>query len=980
MQTKSTISFIFLYLLFGLSTVLAQTGTIRGKVTDGTTGDVLLGATVRLMQAEQVKGGAYSDIEGAFTAKVPAGTYQVLTSYISYLTDTAEVTVEAGQVATLSVLLYEESNVREDLAVNITAKRSQASEVAFLAQKQNAINSIDGVTFDLVQRTGDANAAAAVQRVVGVTIEDGKYVYVRGLGDRYSKTMLNGAEIPGLDPNRNTVQMDIFPSNLLDQIIVYKNFTPNLPGSFTGGLVDVRTKDFPDRLTIRASASIGYNDQASLNEDFIADQSLSGDRLALGNEVRDMPAYIANELEGTLPRLTAITSAGLIANVGPALDSASRSFQTGFLPTQRQAGLENQYRFSIGNQHQLFGKPFGYIASLSYRQSFSYYDEVERNLWRLRSASSTILDAINELEGRRGEENVLWGGLLKLSYKPSPNHKFSVNYMRNQNGTSYGESISGTLNNESGYSGPFFTSNTGYLERSISVLQGQGDHAFGAKLRADWIVSASRATQYEPDIRFFAYEFTVNDQGDSTFGIINNNGYERPLRFYRDLREDNLDVRLNLSYDIPGIATQEKGAIRVGGSYTTKERSFNETRFEIFDVGADDQPFRGDVDAYVADSNLMRVVLDEEGDLVRSEFFQGLYYQDQTQPTNVFDAEQSIIAAYAMAELPLGDRLKLITGLRYEGTEMLIMPEDTTLLGEFARNDSTATPGELVLDDLLPAVNFVYRVSPDMSIRAGYTRTLARPTIVEFSPFQRLPYIGSAVYEGNPGLERTLIDNVDLRWEWFFSLSELVSVSAFYKNFQNPIEVALDSNANTNNIRFAYVNRESAFTAGLEIELRKHFGFIAPGLEKLQFSGNASFNYSRSQLTDFEILAIRAVDPDRDAQRPLFGQSPYVFNGELAYIDKEDLGLQVSLSYNVFGPRISFVGIAGAPDVYEQPRPAMNFSISKDIGKYLALRIRLRNLLNPEYRFIQDLRGDEYVFTNTRMGRTYSVALSFKLN
>ncbi len=959
-----------------------RAGTARGKIVDGNTGEVLLGATVRFIQSGTVKGGAYSDIEGAYSVSLPEGRYQVVVSYISYVNDTVSVDVPSGAVAFSDHLLNEEDAMIE--GVEIVAKRSQASEVTLFNIKRTSFNTIDGVTLDQSRRLGDANAAAAIQRVVGVTIEGGKYVYVRGLGDRYSKTMLNGAELPGLDPNKNTVQLDIFPSNLIDNILVYKNFTPNLPGSFSGGLVDVRTKDFPDRLTVRASASVGVNSQATFTDDFIADTRYEGDRLGLGNSIRDIPDYINNRLNGTLPRLEAFTTINEISSKGPLLDTASRTFQTGFLPVNRNSGYENSYQLSVGNQLSLFGRPLGFIIGGTYSQSFDYYDQVENNLWRLRSQGSTNLDAANRFKGARGQENILWGGLAKISYKPFSRHKFSLNLMRNQNGTSFGETFSGELNNESGYRGSFATNRSGYIERSITIIQGQGEHAFSESFSADWIVSSADARQYEPDMRFFAYEFDAqpNAMGgsDTTFAIINNNGYERPLRFYRDLDEQNFDSRLNFRLKIPGIATDNKGAIRFGGAYTTKERSFRETRFEIFDTGSDDRKFAGEVGDYLADDNFISVKLDENGKLIRDELFQGLYYQDQTQPTNVFDATQTITAAYAMVEMPLGPRFNFVGGLRAETTEMQITPKDSMLLQFLDDGDSTTATGQINLTDLLPAASVIYRVNENTNFRAGYSRTLARPTIVELSPFQRLPYIGGPVYEGNPNLERTLISNFDFRWEWFPALDELLSVSAFYKAFQNPIEIAQDSNANTNNIRFKYVNRESAFIGGIEIEFQKNFGFVSPQLSKLKLSTNASFNYSEARLTGAEIRAISSVDSTRGESRPLFGQSPYVFNAELAYVDRDDLGLQVSLGANVFGPRLSFVGVAGSPDIYEQPRPSLNFSVSKTIGQYLSLRVRANNLLNPEYKFTQDLRGSEFVFTNTRMGRTYSMSLTFRID
>ncbi|RMG71222.1 MAG: TonB-dependent receptor, partial [Bacteroidetes bacterium] len=332
------------------SSLLAQNGTLRGKVLSGSTGEPLMGATLRVLQGNQMRGGAYTDLEGAFNASVAPGTYTLIVSYISFTDDTlTDVTVEAGQVVYNEITLIEEQATREDLAVEIIAKRGQASEVALFNIKRTSVNTLDGVSLDQIRRTGDATAAAAMARVVGVTVEGGKYVYVRGLGDRYSKTLLNGAELPGLDPNRNTVQMDLFPSNLIDNILVFKNFTPNLPGSFTGGLVDVRTKDFPDRFTLRLATSLGFNTQASLNDNFLADTRYEGDGLGLGNDIRDMPDYIADQLNGTLPRLRAFTTVNEVRSKGPVLDTASRLFQTPFLPVRRRSGLNQNYEVSIGN-------------------------------------------------------------------------------------------------------------------------------------------------------------------------------------------------------------------------------------------------------------------------------------------------------------------------------------------------------------------------------------------------------------------------------------------------------------------------------------------------------------------------------------------------------------------------------------------------------------------------------------------------------
>lgn len=971
MKKIFTLFAVLTFLILGNTVIAQSTGTARGKVVDGATGESLLGATIRFLDQGAVKGGAYSDIEGAYSLSLPAGVYRVIVSYISYDNDTIEVSVESGAVVFTDHLLTEETAMIA--GVDIIGKRSQASEVTLYNIKRTSVNTVDGVTLDQVRRTGDANVAAAMTRIVGVTVEDGKYVSVRGLGDRYSKTMLNGAELPGLDPNRNSVQMDMFPSNLIDGILVYKNFTPNLPGSFSGGLVDVRTKDFPNSLSLRVSSSLGFNTQASLNENFIADPVTTGDILGFADASRNIPSYITEDLGGTLPRRP-VTLAQLESR-GPLLDQASKSFQTRMAPTQRTSGLNQSYDISVGNQHSLGGRPIGYIASLTFRRNYSFFENGVRNQYSLPDPSSTILDSQSELNGGRGEDETVWGGLIKLSYKPWDSHKFSINYMRNQSGSSFGEFFEGRYI-VSGGDLNLQTRTAGYIERALQVTQLQGDHAFGA-LTADWIFSYSDATQNEPDLRFFANEYQLNQLSDGrvdTTYIIDDAAYDRPLRFFRELNEQDIDAKLNFTLEIPSIGTDKKSNIRFGGAYTTKARSFTETRYEVF-PGRDAAGYNGSEDEYFAEDNFGYTINYRDDGRFES-YEEKLFYQDVTLRQNRFDAEQLIYAAYLMTESSIGERFKLVLGARFEGTEMNVFPEDSTLFDPIIAEDSTATPGELSLKDLLPAANMIYAISEEMNLRFGYSRTLARPNIMEFSQFERLPFIGGPIYEGNPNLTRTLITNLDLRWEWFFSLTEMVSLSTFYKYFENPIELTQDFS--TQNLRFTYVNRESAIVAGAEVEFKKNLAFLGDGFEKFQIGANASFIYSETPLTEEEILNIKQIDPTRSETRPLFGQSPYVFNTELAYIDREEKGLTVSANFNVFGPRLFAVGGA-APDIYEQPRPSLNVSASKDLGKGFSVRLRANNLLNPEYKFTQTFKEEEYFFRNNRVGRTFSLGLTYQI-
>lgn len=981
---------------------------IRGKVTDGESGEVLLGATVRMLQEGQMKGGAYTDLEGSYSINAPApGDYKLIISYVSYINDTLDVTAVADQVVFNETLLFQTMQVREDLQVTIVAKRSQASEVTLYNTKRNSINAIDGITLDLVKRTGDPDVAAAMQRVPGVTVEGGKYIYVRGLGDRYSKTTLNGAQIPGLDPNRNTVQMDIFPSNLIDNILVYKNFTPDLPGDFSGGLVDVRTKDFPDKFLFNASASWGVNTQANFQDNFLTYETGDTDWLGFDDGTRELPGII-DEFTGfdlgtvspgfddnspglplkseMLQLILGLGSAdegeaAAIQNTVDRYDAAARAFRTAmFLRTEERATLNQSYQISVGNQFRLFRKPLGFILGLSYRNSYNHYDGGITNRYSNTSNAlsnpPTITPTLNLEQGgsdAASGQNVLWGGLLKVSYKPSANHKFGVNLMQNQNGESVTRLLNGPRPKDS-FSWIFTNQVLGYTERSLRSIQVQGDHRFG-KLKADWIYSNTRSQQDEPDLRFLAFHEDVEDDGSSVFDI-DIAAYTRPARFYRELDETNEDLKVN--FELPLKQWQGlEGKIKFGGAYTTKDREFTEVLYEYFlnrSLVRRDFGLTGDLSAIFQDSVLR---YDAVPLFPGSSFFTedaGHVLQDNSNEENQYTGDQSVLGVYAMIELPLSEKLRFVGGIRYEDTDSETISQDTTL-----------EIGILDNQDWLPSANLIYALRENMNLRLGYSRTLARPTFREFAPFASFDFIGDFILNGNPGLDRTLIDNYDVRFEWFPDFNEIISISAFYKDFTNPIEkVILPTGGSDIQLQFRNVPKAEAL--GLEFEFKKNLGFLGEFFQNFQVGGNVSLIRSRVDRDSAEFIRVESGFTDPEERRQLFGQSPYAINAELAYIDRVK-GWEGSLSINVFGERISAVG-GNFPDVKEQPRPLLNFSLAKQFGRF-KVRLRANNLLNPKFEQTQLYEqtlldgtkiSDEYIYQSYRVGSSFSVGVSYSLD
>lgn len=932
------------------STLLAQFGTIQGTVTEMETGEKLVGATVRVLLDSTMKSGAYTDDEGNFKVErlVPA-TYDLVISYVGYDPVTIQgVQVVAGQVAVRDLKLgVDLEDDGEKNKVEITSRVTKTSETSVLTIQRKSANVMDGISFDQVRRAGDSNAGAAIRRVTGVTVEGGKYVYVRGLGDRYTKALLNGGEVPSLDPDRNSVQMDMFPANLIDNIVVYKTFTPDLPGSFSGGLIDISTKDFPEAFTFQYTGSVGYNTQSSLRSDFLSYQTGRMDWLGMDDGTRGVPAEVTNGIPGT----TATNEAQ-----AQQLDAATKSFQTGMAPSRAQSGLDYSHAFSLGNQGKLLGRPLGYIASVSYSNSYEYYDNGVTGRYRLTDLVNNVNNLNREIMVRdqSGQRNVLWGGLFNLSYMPAPKQKIAINYLRNQSGTSGARTQEGVLARDD--QGLYYQTNrVDYTQRSMDAIQLKGDHVLdGANgLHIDYIGSVTFSSQNEPDLRFFTYDYTIQN-GDTLFDI-QPNLYDPPSRYFREMREYNLDAKLNVELPI-ALSETKTLKVKVGGAMTTKNREFSENRYE-YDYNSNNVTFTGDAEAFFAEENL---------GLMNNEppFTYGIFIKDASETRNQYSAEQSIAAGYGMVDLPLTQKLKFIGGARYELTDIYVVSKDQSL-----------KPGLLTQGDILPSANLTYTANEFLKFRTNWSRTLARPVFRELAPFNSFDFVGDFVLIGNPYLQRTLIDNFDLRAEWYPTPSEIISVSGFYKHFQNPIERVINTGS-AGATEQTFRNVDEATVVGVELEIKKKLSFLPGQLKHLRIGANGSLIRSVLAVDAQELILNQALNPDAPTTRPMFGQSPYSVNGELAYLN-DTTGWAGSVNFNVFGPRIAAVVVGGGPNVYEKARPSLDVTVSKMLFDRLTLRLRARNLLNPEYKLVQEFKGNENVFQSYTVGRSFTLGISY---
>ena len=944
-----------------------ETGAIEGVVVDGETGKTLPGANVVVVGEQK---GASTGVDGGYRIDgLAPGAYDLKCSFVSYQPKTITgVEVAAGETATLDVTLNAQTQEREEVVV--TAKVARNSEAGLLQERQGAAAVSNAISAEKMSQTGSGDVADAMSQVTGATVTGGKYVNVRGLGGRYGLSQLNGANLPSADPDRNSVQLDLFPTELLSSIAVTKTFTPDKPGNFSGGSVDIRTSNFPTELKGKVSTSAGYNSQSSLNESFLTGPSGGTDFLGFDDGLRSIPSVLSSP-SVQIPQET-------VARTDPALarelHTASQAFNNTIIPIERQSGLNNEYSFSLGNEASLFGRSLGFVASGNYSRKYDAYVGGQTAQFQASDPSNDSLVTNYRFDDTRGVDEARWGLQGNLSYAVHPNHQLSATALRTQSGEQLGRRLAGPFpKNSPASTVSFETFVLGYTERSAGSYQLQGEHFFEnlLGLRADWNASYSRTTQEEPDLRYFFNQFRDAERNGTTERVRNINlgssNATPPTRLFRDLVEDNREAGLNLELPVElGLASPV--TFKTGGSYLSKDRTFRERKFD-YDI---ESGLFTDVTLGTGSTDALREAL---GRFFGNEFlgvtdttaggrFQfGNVLTEGTLQRNNYDGTTEVAAAYGMAEVPILSNLRLIAGARFEQTDI-----------EVVSRDSTVAPGRLQTGDLLPSVNLVYGVTEKMNVRLAAARTLARPTFREIAPFQSFSFAGGSVISGNPDLNRTLINNYDVRWEWFTNPGEVLAVSGFYKYFQEPIERVLISD--NDQITFQNVPRAQVF--GAEFEVRQRMGWLAEPLENLTAAANLTLIESRVDVPQRELDVAQAGGFDISDTRPFQEQSPYVLNLNLAY-DIPRSGTSANVSFNRFGKRLVEVSFGGTPNIYEFGRNDLRFSVNQRLFAGIEAKLSVDNVLNDSFVEGQEYNGTLFKTYEYDLGRTYKLTVSYNL-
>lgn len=1020
---KRTLLVVFTCIFF-YGVAISQ-GTVRGKITDEN-GEAMIGATVVLKSNNSI--GTVADLDGNFSLTLPDTAEQtLLISVLGYQKIEEQVKAKKGEVAFRNFSM--KPTATEIAEVVISAKAIHATETYMENVKRKSATTLDYISSETMKKTGDANVVAAIARVPGVSTNGG-FITVRGIGDRYVKTGINGCRIPTLDPFTNNIKLDLLPTNLIDNVLLTKTASPDIPGDWAGAYISVETKDYPDKLSVNAEFTTEYNTQSTFRKVLSSEHSKT-DWLGVDNGFREhnhnsfvSPIASPNQYQEfvglgmgdfyrslgvTSPWISGTTAGDDLFKLGlvelgllpKALFNDAAAFQTAKLnylngnyrsdafkalngeaaksgqsfannwQTQKRFALPNfGFSFTIGNQTKLFKQPFGFLVGVRYSSNtlFDPNSVASRvDAYRDSTGGARVV-LLSESHQQFSRETYAWSALLNLAYKFNSNNTITLLFMPNfigvNNVRDAVDSAGGEYNT--------FTKSQFYEHRRQLIYQLKTEHFIpGPDLKIELNASYTMGKSNAPDFKNLNYQ---QDRGTMMYQI-GGGGASNIQRYYRYLTDDLLDTRVTMEIPLdkkPGLVRK----LKFGGAYQYNRKRSDQYAYDLF-LHPDHQTLSNDnIEAFF---DLQNFGLSTGSYLGVPYSKMNAYYQENSDPANHTFGYSHIGGGFAMLDFAVVPAFRINGGLRIEYAKIFTDVFLYDSLG-YAPNDIRRTsfsvlpnPGKLNEINYLPSVNFIYKIKQDellpINLRLNYSYGIARPSIRELSETLVYDYEFKSNVFGNSHLKTVKIHNVDLRLESYFKGGHDLSVSVFYKNFKNHIELV-------NYEFYTWQNVDQSHVVGVEIDGK------ATLVKGLELRVNAAYIYSQTKVVEYRVgNGIQDLIPVDTIKRTMFGQAPYVVNAILSYTN-EKIGLTTTLSYNTQGPRLVISGVStgGRPDVYERTRHLLDFKISKTLGKYFSISLTARNLLNAPIRRTFKYDGKWQVdFDNYRAGTSISLGIAFKL-
>lgn len=875
-------------------------GTLTGRVTDEKQQPVI--GAIAILDSNTTLA-AQTDYDGNYKIEnIPAGIHSLVIKYIAYTTVRVEIAIAEGE-KTYNTSLQPESKNMKEVTIKDTRKKATESAVVMEIKKANSI--VSGVSSAQIQKSQDRSAADVVKRIPGVTITDGRFINVRGLSERYNNVFLNDAGAPSSEADRRAFSFDAIPSGMIERILIYKTPSAELPGDFAGGMVKIYTQAMPDKNSVSLSYTTSFR-QNSTFKPFYQTQGSPTDALGFDNGFRNIPAGTPAFINKNDSNINTITKA---------FKNTWGIKQTEAIPDQR-ANLTFQRVVKKGNFQ------FGNTTALSYSNTQTTYlthrndyDSINKNLdqYEVASTRTVNIGAMENMAFRFGDQQIELKALL------------------NQTGKSQTTKRSDTFNGRDQLLYLEY-----YQQRTTALVQLAGNHkTTNESTLYNWNVSYAYNSKSEPDFKRINYYRNVDTlyraQIANTPDIVLGGG-----RFFSSLKEHVFSFNHGLKQQVK--IKDYIFEIGAGNYIEYKQRDF---AARSIGYTVRQGPLK---------QTLIKQPLSTIFDTANVGSFYSFLLDENTSPSDAYTASNLQIATYLNFVFPIGSRVKLIAGLRHEYNKQSL----NTFVSTDTINRSNIT------HFWLPSVNASFSINEKMLVRAAYGETVNRPEFREWAPFSFYDFDVNALnygslyptvfYPNGTTLNVATIHNADLRYEWYPSAGDLIHAGGFFKYFNDPIQQVITPTGGSDSKGYTYINGDHAFTAGAEIDLRKNLGFLMKRssrnvMQDFTLVFNAAYIYSKLYMP-----ALTSLNPTSQLQ----GQSPYIVNAGL-YYQSDRLGLQASLLYNVFGPRIFAIGNEFYPSIGEMPRHTLDFSVSYTVLKHLTFLFAVQDIIGQPSRLMLDI-------------------------
>ena len=931
-KTFISLSFFTFFLCFS---AYAQQVRISGKI-HNSRNEALVGVSVKL---EGTSRGVSSDIEGNFSLPLAdSKKVTLLFSAIGYQDKSLPVTAPGAEE--LLILLEDAQKTLETVTVQSSSIKKESIN-SLIAYQKNTSTVAQVVSAEAIRRSPDKNTGEVLKRVPGTSIQEGKYLVVRGLSDRYNQAMLNGILLGSTEPDRKTFSFDIFPSSMIDNIIINKSFIPELTGEWAGGLVQVNTKDVPTKDFLDVQIGTGFNTQ-TIGNNFYTYKGGSLDFLGFDDGTRALP--------GNLPTKNSYSALaqGPKTEFGKTFENiwSSNKNSSNFFPV-----LNKSLQVSGGfNKRFKDNYKLGAIFAINYNQTNkrTHFDN------RIYSVQNNVASVNFDYQNDNYSQNVLWGALGNITLQLGNNHKISFKNLLNVNANDYVTKRTGkdfelnAINGENIRASELALKTNTFFNTMVS-----GDHNLVAlKTKLHWYGSFNILDQYIPDQRRIQYNQDA-DAGNAPYLALlsaSSTSQKSGSRYYGFLSDYiyNTGADVAKSFKLFGL----NQTVKAGYFFQVKDRIFNSRPFAIYIPAGENKALQALPEDQIFSPNNFGTGFDNKfafNELAGSQYR--------------YIANTILNAGFLQFDNQFSDKIRAVWGVRVEDYDQLI--------GSVKASDSRHVHSQV--RDYLPGVNFTYKLNNKTNIRLSASQTVIRPEFRELSDFAFFDFDLGATVTGNKTLQRTKITNLDVRYELYPRAGEIFTVGVFYKYFKNPIELYFNQSGAGSSSTFNYINADQAKGYGLEVEYRKKLDFTE-ALRNFTVQSNVSYIYNRVERNNFQL------------KRPMQGQSPYVLNASVQY-DVAKLGLSTTLLYNQIGDRILYVGGNDYPPVWEASRPLFDMQIAKKIIKNKAeVKLNISDLLNRPANYYHDLndnkkydKGSDALAIKRRYGSNVSLSLSYNI-